>query len=774
MITLSLWSKAQPTISLGILTDFDTKDSISVYINNQIVNEIKKVIGMDYVVLSDSSMIRTCRWNSDVAKKEHALLSQTADLIVLIGPHSLQGSLKNQPFAKKNIALGVFSNVLQAIPATPKGTSGIKNFSYIASSSHIMAELKQFKKEVDFEHLGIIIDSKTSSTLNKQVLGQYLSNMRDSLNVKITTHYFDSEQLNSSLAELPRTIDAVFAGIPYEWNAQTADTVFKELIKRQIPSLVMNDNYLYTGALMSYSKNTSLAFITKRLAIMLGDALDGDSLAHMSIYVNKKKETSINLQTAKAIQYSPQFKTLFTANIIQPSVDDKIPQFSIQSLIKKALEENLDISVAKKDISISENDIAQARSQFLPNLDANANGILIDKNRPNPLVGQAEQTVTVGGKLTQLIYSESTIAKISIQKHLLKAQKYATDQEILAQLLSVFNAYFSVLQAKTFLAIQIENFIATKQNLELAKKRNSIGTTNQSDVYRWQSELANGKQQIIEANTQLYALKYQLNTLLNNSLPEEFDITDATVQDESFAFFSNSDLEKAIDTPTSLAKLTSFLSQEAVNHYPAKNQLLANIDALERQQVMNKRLYYTPVVALQGQVNQNLYRGGAGSTPLPQFDFINQTWDLGLSVSYPIFQGNRRKLNLSRNQVALEQLNDQSTNLSQNITLQVKISTLNILTSKTNIENSKIAQDNADKNFLLVQQNYQLGTINITQLIDAQKNLFAVKQAYSVAVYDYLLNFIKLENNLGFYSMLATEEEKVNFRNRYLTFISNN
>lgn len=106
--------------------------------------------------------------------------------------------------------------------------------------------------------------------------------------------------------------------------------------------------------------------------------------------------------------------------------------------------------------------------------------------------------------------------------------------------------------------------------------------------------------------------------------------------------------------------------------------------------------------------------------------------------------------------------------------LQVKVNTLNIISSKINIENSKIARDNAEENFKLVQQNYQLGTINITQLIDAQKNLFSLRQAYSIAVYEYLLNFIKLENGIGFYSILATEEEKKEFQNRYLQYISNN
>ena len=598
--------------------------------------------------------------------------------------------------------------------------------------------------------------------------------MRDTLQCKITSHYIDIDELQSNIANLPNSIDAIFIGIPYEWNQQKAKMAFDKLIEMKIPSLVMNDSYLNSGALLSYSKNTSLDFILRKLAIMVGDVLEEVPLSEMSIYVNEKSETSLNIQTAKSIDYSPEFIMLFTANIIESQTNEKTPCFSVQQLIHKALEENLNISISKKDVALTENDIALAKSQFLPTVDADVTALTLDKNRSSSIIGLSEQSVIIGGKIQQLIYSESAIANIAIQKHLLKAQEFATEQEISDQLLSVFNSYFALLQAKTNLAIQIENLDATKQNLELAQKRNTIGITNQSDIFRWKSELASAKQNVIEAYTQHLSLKYQLNTFLNNTLPKDFEIADATIDDNLFVWFRNSGLGQAISTQASLYKLIIFLTEESINNYPAKNQLLSNIDAIERQQLMNKRLYYSPTIALQGQVNRNLYRGGLGSAPLSGSEFYNNTWDIGLSVSYPILQGNRRKLNINENKIVLEQLDEQSTDLSQNLKLHVEINTLNIVSSKANIENSRIAKNNAEKNFLLVQKNYQLGTINITQLIDAQKNLFSVRQAFSIAIYQYLLNFIKLENCIGFYSILATEEEKNNFLSRYLEFMSNN
>jgi outer membrane protein TolC len=189
---------------------------------------------------------------------------------------------------------------------------------------------------------------------------------------------------------------------------------------------------------------------------------------------------------------------------------------------------------------------------------------------------------------------------------------------------------------------------------------------------------------------------------------------------------------------------------------------------------MNKRMYYTPTVALSGQIDQNFYRGGLGSEPLPDYDFFNTTGSTSIVVSYPLFDGNRRKINLQKSKIQHLQLSTQIDNLNQNLALQVRINTINLLTSGTKINYSKTSAKNTKNNFDLVQKNYKQGTVSITQLIDAQKAAFTSQQAYSLSIYNYLLDFLTLENSIGFYSMLNTEEENAAFENRYLEHIKNN
>lgn len=770
LTSISLVGYSQQTISLGILSDFEKTDKRSQFINKMILDEIQKVTGSRYNVILNEKHHLSSNWDKNQAVSGYKKLSTSCDLIILIGGISVQGGLKNQPISVPTIGLGVFNTDIQQIPYTKEETSGINNFSYILTSQDITTELVDFKKIIDYKNLVFIFDERTNKSIDQTIAQQKIKEISDSLNSTCKVVSIDNKNIAASLAKMDPNTDAVYIGIPYELSSTEIKEVLFILNEKQIPTLSMNHRYLNDGALISYSKDNSISYLTRKIALMADDALIGEQLSKMRVSINKKREMSLNVSTARKINFSPNFQTLFTANIINDS-SLELPSYSIQEIVKKALETNLDIQLSNMDISLSENDIEYAKSQFLPDASISANGTWIDQNRPNPIIGQAERSITGNGKVQQLLYSESAIANIKIQKYLKEAQKYATDQEILTQILNCYTAYFSILQTKTNATIQRENLKAYKTNLELAKVRSNIGSNSNSDVYRWEGEVANAKQAVIEAQTNIYIAKFRLNTLLNNTLEDEFDIKDILLNDEIFKSYSTSVLSKSVTTPAKLEVLTQFLINEAKNNHPLTNQLLANLNAVDRQIIMNKRMYYTPTIALSGQIDQNFYRGGLGSEPTPGSEFYNTTWSTGIVVSYPLFDGNRRKINLQKSKIQHLQLSTQIEGLNQNLALQVRMNAINLLTSGTNINYSKTSAINTKSNFDLVQENYKQGTVSITQLIDAQKAALTSQQAYSLSIYNYLLDFLTLENSIGFYTMLSSEEENKAFENRYLEFI---
>jgi hypothetical protein len=106
-----------------------------------------------------------------------------------------------------------------------------------------------FKSDLDFNHVGILLDNKTKETINQNLLDKYVSNLKDSLGSNVTVHYLDADNVSEEISNLPSTVDAVFVGVPYEWNEKKAKSAFDKLSEMKIPSLVMNDNYLKSGGL---------------------------------------------------------------------------------------------------------------------------------------------------------------------------------------------------------------------------------------------------------------------------------------------------------------------------------------------------------------------------------------------------------------------------------------------------------------------------------------------------------------------------------------------
>ncbi len=759
---------AQKT-EIGFVTDFKKSTTIDSIIQ-VMVNEIDKTTGSaKQVALSSENVIYETR-SLELTKSNYNSIAPNVDLVILLGSISTKGALTSG-FNTPAIGLGISDPGLQEIPFE-NGKSGVKNFSYIWSSSDFSKEIEQFNRLGKFENLTILADAGTAVTFNQEAARKVIDSLSQAFSTSMTVVPVGSNILES-FAALTKETDAVYLAELYTRSPAEITAIANELKKRKLPSFSAVKWHVDRGILGSISDDNGLDQVIRKLSIMADGVFAGEPLENMSVVVNHKQEFYLNLQTAKEIGLSPPFDVIFTANLIGQESED-LPTYSLEEIMQKALEANFDIKISYKDIDLTEQDIVSARSALLPALDMSVSGVQINDERANPAFGTAENTISGQLRLTQLIYSEEAIAAVKILHHVNKAQEFDTESDVLAVLLDTYTSYFNLLAAKTNLLIQKENLKNTKANLELAKIRVELGSSSRAELYRWESEVATAKQNVVEAQTGVIVSKLQLNTFLANSLEEEFDIEDITMDDEIFKEFKDGLLEEFVKTPDDFREVTDFLVQEATENNPNKQFLLENIRATEREKLQNRRLLYVPQVALQAQTDQILNRGGSGSTEPVGVDFIDNSWQVGLSLNYSLFQGLNRKANLQKSNLQLEQLYYSRQQLDQNLELAVRSRTLELLNTSTNIEFSKTAADNAKNNFELVQDNYQQGLVTITQLIDAQQAALNASLAYALSIYDYLQSHVQLEFAVGFFSKFATQEELAAFQGRFAQFVSDN
>lgn len=710
------------------------------------------------------------------AQSSYHQLEGQVDVIIGFGSITAKGlsSLDNLPVPV--ISLGIFDPVLQDIPYV-NGISGKKNFTYIWQTRNLEKELEAFNRIHDFSSVTVFVDEKAVPTVNEQKV----RNLIDSLSIK-----FDAElsiipvgsDMEKAINQLPEKTDAVYLTVLLSQTELQIKTLVDQLNELRIPTFSGNARLIDYGVLGSMTNENDLEQVIRKLAVMTDEVASGADLSGMPVSLNTKESLYVNIATARKIQLPIPFEVLFTATLLGTD-EGAIKTYSFEEIAEKSLAANLNIRISYQDVELSKAQIQFAKANVLPSLESSLTASQINEERASAAFNSPERSLTASITLTQILYSEQAIAAIKVSEYLKKAQKYNTEAEVLNVLFDTYKAYLNVLSAKTNVQIQSENLQNTRKNKELAEIRVNLGSSGNTDLYRWESELAFVSQSVIKAQTTLIAAKLQLNTLLANTLETEYEVEEVSLEDGFFNRFSQGPLSDMIKTPQSLKAVSDFLVAESYLRNPNKKALTENIYAANRQFIQKNRSLYLPTVALQAQTSQVLARGGAGSTldatsvALGVTEFQDNSWFAGISLSFPIFDGFSRKAGIQQSKIKLNQLDDTQLLLDQNLELGVRTSILNLVSTTTSIGYSKSASESARENFELVQENYKQGQVTITQLLDAQQTALEARLASALSVYEYIQSHLQLEYNVGSFLSLNSEEELLDFNNRLQQYLNN-
>lgn len=757
---------------VGIITDLE-ENAQSKFIIDELITEIDKTTGVNLKVQT-SEDIHFFDISSEIAAQE-AYQKVNADLIIAIGGLSTASLAKLANLQKPVIGLGVFDPSIQDIPFK-MGKSGKRNFTYLLTSRDIVTEIGSFQKLYGFDRLTLLIDPALNKTLTGSTRAALVDSIQNELNITVDIAVAGAvNETKSSLANA----EAVYLSAMISRNPSYITEIAKYLIEQRIPSFSTSKQHVENGILGSASGDNGPEQVIRRIGIMADDILAGRNASDIPVEFSFSESFYLNIETAQKMDFPVPFEVLLTANLVGEKISEG-KTYSFSEIANRSLEENLNIKISYQDIDLADLDVRASRASIFPQLSSGLTGTQINEERANAAINSPEKSLDLDLSVQQIIYSEEALAAIKISRYLKTAQKYQTQAEVLNVLLDTYNAYLDVLAAKTNLTIQRENLENTRTNLELAKVRVDIGSSNTSDLYRWESELANATQSVIEAQAGVLALKLKLNNLLANGLGDDFEVNDIGLEDELYQAYKNGPLNGLITTPQSLKVASDFLVDESIANNPNKLQLLENIKASERQLQLNKRLIYVPTIAMKAQVTEVLARGGEGSEnppsdpTMPTFGtgLMDNYWSAGVSLSYPIFTGFSRSVNKQKSQVQLEQLSYSNTSLNQGLELSIRSSTISLLSATTNLTYSRKSAESAAKNFKLVQSNYKAGSVNITQLIDAQQAALAAQLASAISIYDFISANLQIEYALGFFSMFQTEQELADFQNRFLEYVS--
>ena len=764
-LNLPLLTFAQP-VKIGIVTDASGNEFE--LLTRQVKSEIEALANAgDGAVFKELS----ANWQFEkVGENLQAFLNdQEVDIVVTLGFLSSEAAARLPDYPKPVIAATVLDPELQNLPHETGKNTGVQNFSWIESLIRLKDDMHSFARIFESRELAVIIPRELYSEF--PILTSYLKADENTYEVS----FVPVEENENPVEQLPAGTDAAMVFPLVQHSAATAEAIFSGLNEQGIPSLSVNGAaYLEIGATLTFTPQFTFQRLARQVAVRVLKASEGTGPGEVSSMTENPERTPIvNMESLRLTDKFPKWSDLENAVLLNAV---KMPgeELTLHQAIALALENNLQGKITDQDLLLAEKDIRIAKANVLPQVEVSGTAVQLSDNLVESSMGQrGEFTVSGTVSLKQVIYSEAAYANIALKKLMAESTKQGNRQTTLDIVLDASEAYISLLFAKNNLQIKNENIKATLQNLELAKAKEKTGEGSVSDVNRWVSELNLGRMDLNDAEAGYKAAMYRLNELLNQPVgntiatPDSADIGETVIHNQKI-------LDSYFNNPNLTEKYADFIIDEMQIHSPELQQLATAGEMIDRQKSMKIRQMYLPEVAIIGSADQAFVREGVIKNsqlpvPPPPDDI---TWNLGLRVSIPLFEGGRKRNEAQRATIELDKISWQKDDLLNKLETGIRSNVQFLQSSWREMALSENAARAAEANFQTIQDAYAQGMANVAQLTDAQSVMIRTRQMALGSRYQYILDYIKTERLQGKFFFLEDEPEKAQYTNRLVNYLT--
>ncbi|MFQ6004677.1 MAG: TolC family protein [Woeseia sp.] len=697
---------------------------------------------------------------------DQAYADPDIDMVLVTGFTGNQVAAGRSDFPKPTFLPVMLDVGVLASPAVD-GKSGIRNLNYLTLYADFGEDLDTMSSLVSFNSLALLMGEQLSSVI---------PNLRDQANaigaergIELTLVAHDGVDHNL-MARVPPETDAIFiSGLPRMPQAEF-DKLVSAINSAGIPSYTfVGVQDVQRGVLVTNSARSNLPKVARLNALNMQAVMIGERTEDQPITFADKKQLTINMATARQIRLSPSFEVLGPATLLNREVAPTGRMLGLAEIAHEAIAQNRDLLAEGYGVQASAEEIARARSNLMPQLNAGA-AYTSRKDSPTVAAGLfAERSTDTSLNLNQLIYSDSASANIRIQKNLQIAREQSLRQFRLDIIRAAASAYYNVLGARSQLTVQDNNLHVSQSNLDLAKDRQRLGTSTMADVYRWQAEVARAQILVMDARASVDQSWDSLNRLLHRRQGQPIALRPAKFEDPFL--FTQQEMDDLINSPADYDRFTRFLIDRGLRQAPELLQLEAQIEAKRREVSSQRRAYWLPEFSLQGTYRTNVSQSGTGAGPIAGED--SSDWNVGVQATFPLSTGGIRRANLSRANLELMQLQALRSSIAERIEEEIRRQMHLAQAAYARIGLSRAAAEASGKNFDLVADAYARGTVSVIDLLDAQDASLSANAASSDSLYNFLITIIAVQRAVGEFDFLLPASERNAVANEIRRYLSN-
>lgn len=406
---------------------------------------------------------------------------------------------------------------------------------------------------------------------------------------------------------------------------------------------------------------------------------------------------------------------------------------SVNEAVSIALENNYQIKIVSNELEIDETSVSPGFAGMLPSVNAVANS--------NNSIQNITQTRSDGTTLSQDNAKNNSInygveldwtifdglrmfARYDQLKEVKRLGEAQLQQAILATVSDVMVTYFDLVQQKRQLIALDSTLVISRQRVELANNRFSIGKASKLELLNAQVDENTDQTQYFRQQELFKNTKTRLNQIMGREIKTDFKVVDLIAIDRNL-------------------KLTALEEQAKAQNPQLQAQLInKRIVELELKQIKGDRL---PTISAQAGYLFNDSQSDLG------FSTSNQSrgFNFGFTARLNLFDGlnqNRNekiaKIQIENSDLLIEQ---QTQNLLAQLSTAYQTYQTNLALMELEAHNEEIAKENLD----ITIAKYKIGTIPTIEFRTAQLNYINAVVRSSNAAYEAKLSEIILKELAG-------------------------
>ncbi|MBL7757967.1 MAG: TolC family protein [Chitinophagaceae bacterium] len=421
--------------------------------------------------------------------------------------------------------------------------------------------------------------------------------------------------------------------------------------------------------------------------------------------------------------------TSYTAQA-QTASDSLLTQASLPAVIQYALKHQPAVQQAGIDEKTTELQIKSKLADWYPQLNLN---YLYQHNFQvqtsviggNPVRLGVNNTSAIQFSATQALFNRDVLLASRTKGDVRMQAKQLTESARINVASSVSKAFYDVLATQQQIRVAEENIVRLERSLKDARAAYDAGVADKTDYKRATIALNNAKATRMANAEGLNAKLIYLKTLMNYpsaaELPIEYD-------------------SLALENEVYLDTLAPVDYSRRIEYQTLQTQL-----RLQKANLQYNKWSFIPTLSANAGYNLNFLNNDFGK--LYSQNFPNSF--AGLTLSFPIFQGGKRKYNIQQAEWQVRRTELELTKLNNSISAEYSAALASYRASKATYEALRENLLLAKEVYDVINLQYRSGIKTYLEVITAETDLRTAQINYYNALYQVLSSKIDVQVSLG-------------------------